>query len=139
MIERQFLQPSDMWARVENGELLYVPGSMSVLDLLLKMQTTRLHLALVVDEYGGTDGLVSIEDLVAYRRSAEPTVRREAEVNLPTSFGEYTAFGYRSTVDGVEHVALVHGEIGDGEHGGEGFEHKGSGADTSAASPANRS
>lgn len=45
-------------------ELLYVPGSMSVIDLLLKMQTTRLHLALVVDEYGGTDGLVSIEDLV---------------------------------------------------------------------------
>lgn len=45
-------------------ELLYVPDSMSVLDLLLKMQTTRLHLALVVDEYGGTDGLVSIEDLV---------------------------------------------------------------------------
>ena len=45
-------------------ELLYVPGSMSVLDLLLKMQTTRLHLALVVDEYGGTDGLVSIEDLI---------------------------------------------------------------------------
>jgi len=45
-------------------ELLYVPGSMSVLGLLLKMQTTRLHLALVVDEYGGTDGLVSIEDLV---------------------------------------------------------------------------
>jgi CBS domain containing-hemolysin-like protein len=45
-------------------ELLYVPGSMSVLDLLLKMQTTRLHLALVVDEYGGTDGLVSIENLV---------------------------------------------------------------------------
>jgi CBS domain containing-hemolysin-like protein len=45
-------------------EILYVPASMSVLDLLLKMQTTRLHLALVVDEYGGTDGLVSIEDLV---------------------------------------------------------------------------
>jgi CBS domain containing-hemolysin-like protein len=45
-------------------EILYVPDSMSVLDLLLKMQTTRLHLALVVDEYGGTDGLVSIEDLV---------------------------------------------------------------------------
>ena len=45
-------------------DLLYVPGSMSGLDLLLKMQTTRLHLALVVDEYGGTDGLVSIEDLI---------------------------------------------------------------------------
>jgi CBS domain containing-hemolysin-like protein len=45
-------------------ELIYVPGSMSVLDLLLKMQTSQLHLALVVDEYGGSDGLVSIEDLV---------------------------------------------------------------------------
>ena len=45
-------------------EILYVPPSMPVLDLLLKMQSSRLHLALVVDEYGGTDGLVSIEDLV---------------------------------------------------------------------------
>ncbi|MFD6918339.1 bifunctional 3,4-dihydroxy-2-butanone-4-phosphate synthase/GTP cyclohydrolase II [Streptomyces virginiae] len=58
--------------------------------------------------------IISIEDLIAYRRSAEPTVRREAEVSLPTTFGEFTAYGYRSTVDGVEHVALVHGEIGDG-------------------------
>ena len=45
-------------------DLLYVPASMSVLDLLLRMQTTQIHLALVVDEYGGTDGLVSIEDLI---------------------------------------------------------------------------
>jgi CBS domain containing-hemolysin-like protein len=37
---------------------------MSVLDLLLRMQLSRRHLALVVDEYGGTDGLVTIEDLV---------------------------------------------------------------------------
>ncbi|MFE0646291.1 bifunctional 3,4-dihydroxy-2-butanone-4-phosphate synthase/GTP cyclohydrolase II [Streptomyces sp. NPDC058877] len=59
--------------------------------------------------------IISIEDLIAYRRSAEPTVRREAEVHLPTAHGEFTAYGYRSTVDGVEHVALVHGEIGDGE------------------------
>ncbi|MFG3371214.1 bifunctional 3,4-dihydroxy-2-butanone-4-phosphate synthase/GTP cyclohydrolase II [Streptomyces sp. NPDC048156] len=59
--------------------------------------------------------IISIEDLIAYRRSSEPTVRREAEVNLPTAFGDFTAYGYRSTVDGVEHVALVHGEIGDGK------------------------
>ena len=45
-------------------EILYVPPSMPVLDLLLRMQSSRLHLALVVDEYGGTDGLVSIEDLI---------------------------------------------------------------------------
>ncbi|MFE7765473.1 bifunctional 3,4-dihydroxy-2-butanone-4-phosphate synthase/GTP cyclohydrolase II [Streptomyces sp. NPDC057438] len=59
--------------------------------------------------------IISIEDLIAYRRSAEPTVRREAKTRLPTAFGDFTAYGYRSTVDGVEHVALVHGEIGDGE------------------------
>lgn len=58
--------------------------------------------------------IISIEDLIAYRRSAEPTVRREAEVSLPTAFGDFTAYGYRSTVDGVEHVALVHGEIDGG-------------------------
>jgi hemolysin (HlyC) family protein len=45
-------------------DMLFVPGAMPALDLLLKMQATRMHLALVVDEYGGTDGLVSIEDLV---------------------------------------------------------------------------
>ena len=45
-------------------EILYAPPTMSVLDLLSKMQTTRIHLALVVDEYGGADGVVSIEDIV---------------------------------------------------------------------------
>jgi CBS domain containing-hemolysin-like protein len=45
-------------------EVLFVPPAMPALDLLLKMQTSRIHLALVVDEYGGTDGLLSIEDLV---------------------------------------------------------------------------
>ncbi|MEV6754511.1 bifunctional 3,4-dihydroxy-2-butanone-4-phosphate synthase/GTP cyclohydrolase II [Streptomyces sp. NPDC051214] len=59
--------------------------------------------------------IISIEDLIAYRGSSEPTVRREAEVRLPTAFGEFTAYGYRSTVDGVEHVALVHGEVGEGD------------------------
>jgi CBS domain containing-hemolysin-like protein len=45
-------------------EILFAPPSMPVLDLLAKMQTTRIHLALVVDEYGGTDGVVSMEDIV---------------------------------------------------------------------------
>ena len=44
--------------------VLFVPPSMPALNLLLRMQSTHVHLALVVDEYGGTDGLVSIEDLV---------------------------------------------------------------------------
>jgi hemolysin (HlyC) family protein len=45
-------------------KLLYVPPSMRAIDLLAQMQASRVHLALVVDEYGGTDGLVSIEDIV---------------------------------------------------------------------------
>jgi len=45
-------------------DILFVPPSMPVLDLLLKMQTSHTHLALVIDEYGGTDGLVSIEDII---------------------------------------------------------------------------
>jgi magnesium and cobalt transporter len=52
---------------IETGiirKLLYVPPSMRAIDLLAQMQAARLHLALVVDEYGGTDGLVSIEDIV---------------------------------------------------------------------------
>ncbi|ESR25876.1 hemolysin family protein [Lutibaculum baratangense] len=45
-------------------QVLYVPPSMPAGDLLVKMQATRAHMAIVVDEYGGTDGLVTIEDLV---------------------------------------------------------------------------
>jgi CBS domain containing-hemolysin-like protein len=44
--------------------VLYVPPSMPATNLLIRMQATRIHMALVVDEYGGTDGLVTIEDLV---------------------------------------------------------------------------
>jgi CBS domain containing-hemolysin-like protein len=44
--------------------VLFVPPSMPAISLLIRMQTSRVHMALVVDEYGGTDGLVTIEDLV---------------------------------------------------------------------------
>jgi CBS domain containing-hemolysin-like protein len=45
-------------------EILFGPPSMRLIDLLVRMQATRIHLSLVIDEYGGTDGLVSIEDIV---------------------------------------------------------------------------
>lgn len=44
--------------------VLFVPPSMPAVDLLVRMQATRTHLALVIDEYGGTDGLIALEDLV---------------------------------------------------------------------------
>lgn len=45
-------------------DVLFVPASMPAVNLLLRMQSTPVHLALVVDEYGGTDGLVTIENLI---------------------------------------------------------------------------
>jgi 3,4-dihydroxy 2-butanone 4-phosphate synthase / GTP cyclohydrolase II len=58
--------------------------------------------------------LVSIADLVTYRRRTENLVTRIAEAKLPTRHGGFAAVGYRSTVDATEHLALVRGDIGDG-------------------------
>ena len=55
--------PKSAIARIKRP-ILFAPPSMRALDLLLKMQATHTHLALVIDEYGGTDGLVSIEDII---------------------------------------------------------------------------
>ncbi len=56
--------PDDVSIARIKRDILFAPPSMPTLELLLKMQTTHRHLALVIDEYGGTDGLVSIEDLI---------------------------------------------------------------------------
>ncbi|MGZ6744283.1 MAG: bifunctional 3,4-dihydroxy-2-butanone-4-phosphate synthase/GTP cyclohydrolase II [Nocardioides sp.] len=55
--------------------------------------------------------MISIEDLVRYRRRVETLVERVAETRLPTRHGEFTAYGYRITVDDSEHIALVYGDI----------------------------
>jgi len=58
--------------------------------------------------------LITIADLIAYRRRFEKQVERVAEARIPTAYGEFTAIGFDSLLDGVEHIALVAGEIGDG-------------------------
>jgi 3,4-dihydroxy 2-butanone 4-phosphate synthase / GTP cyclohydrolase II len=58
--------------------------------------------------------LISIADLIAYRRRFEKQVERVAEARIPTVYGEFRAIGFDSLLDGVEHIALVTGEIGDG-------------------------
>ncbi len=63
-------------------------------------------------EHGLT--LISIADLIAYRRRTEKQVRAVAEARIPTRHGEFRALGYTSVLDGTDHVALVRGEIGDG-------------------------
>ena len=65
------------------------------------------------DEHGLA--LISIADLVAYRRRHERQVRQVAEARIPTAHGEFRAVGYDSLLDGIEHVALVRGDIGDGQ------------------------
>src|SRR6188472_2748101 len=60
------------------------------------------------DEHGLA--MISIEDLVRWRRRNEVLVDRVAETRLPTSHGDFTAFGYRITVDDSEHIALVYGD-----------------------------
>src|SRR5438128_251254 len=58
--------------------------------------------------------LISIADLIEYRRKREVLVERVAEATIPTGWGEFRAYAYESLVDGRTHVALVRGEIGDG-------------------------
>ena len=60
------------------------------------------------DEHGLR--LISIEQMVHHRRRTENYVERVAVTRLPTDYGDFTAFGYRITVDGSEHVALVYGD-----------------------------
>ncbi|HEX2357356.1 MAG TPA: bifunctional 3,4-dihydroxy-2-butanone-4-phosphate synthase/GTP cyclohydrolase II [Micromonosporaceae bacterium] len=58
--------------------------------------------------------LISIADLIAYRRRTEKQVERVVEARIPTRYGVFRAVGYRAEHDAAEHVALVYGDVGDG-------------------------
>jgi 3,4-dihydroxy 2-butanone 4-phosphate synthase/GTP cyclohydrolase II len=59
--------------------------------------------------------MITIADLIDYRRHNEKQVARVAEARVPTAHGVFRAVGYDGILDGIEHIALVFGEIGDGE------------------------
>jgi 3,4-dihydroxy 2-butanone 4-phosphate synthase/GTP cyclohydrolase II len=59
--------------------------------------------------------LISIADLIAWRRRTEKQVSRVAEAKIPTRHGEFLAVGYESVLDSTDHVALVKGDLGDGQ------------------------
>ncbi|KAA9160405.1 bifunctional 3,4-dihydroxy-2-butanone-4-phosphate synthase/GTP cyclohydrolase II [Amycolatopsis acidicola] len=59
--------------------------------------------------------IITIADLIAYRRRTEKQVERVAEARIPLAAGTFRAVGYDSLLDGIEHVAFVYGDIGDGE------------------------
>jgi CBS domain containing-hemolysin-like protein len=83
-------------------DILFVPQSMTLATLFLKMQSSRIHLALVVDEYGGTDGLVSMEDLVEQIVGAiDDEHDVESALVLDRPGGAYEADG-RAPIDELE-------------------------------------
>jgi magnesium and cobalt transporter len=108
-----FIHAKDVlaWRGVETGftptkilrKVLFVSPSMQVLELLLEMRVVRAHLALVVDEYGGVDGLVTIEDLVEeIVGEIEDEHDNSPEVKLTKiSVGEYIADA-RVTLEALE-------------------------------------
>lgn len=97
--------------------VLFVPPSMPALDLLVKMQATRTHMALVIDEYGGTEGLVSIEDLVEmivgdiedeHDADAEPEIERQDD-------GSYVVDARASLEDVSEQLSTDLDKMSDAE------------------------
>jgi 3,4-dihydroxy 2-butanone 4-phosphate synthase/GTP cyclohydrolase II len=58
--------------------------------------------------------MISLAQLIAYRRRRESLVAKVVETRLPTRYGEFRVVGYRSAIDGVDHLALVKGNIADG-------------------------
>src|SRR5437773_3178851 len=84
-------------------EIMHPDGTMARLPELRR----------VAEEHGLT--IISIADLIAYRRKREKLVRKVAEATIPTEFGRFTASAYESLVDGRVHVAMVMGEVGDGQ------------------------
>jgi CBS domain containing-hemolysin-like protein len=95
-------------------EILYAPPSMPALDLLAKMQATRIHLALVIDEYGGSDGLISIEDLVELIVGDIADEHDEAETPAVTRQGDgsFVATG-RAGLDDVRAVIGEEFDVGE--------------------------
>ena len=65
------------------------------------------------DEHGLM--MISIEDLITYRRLHEQQMKRVTSTRLPTEFGEFTAYGFQDEFDGTENIALVYGDISDGK------------------------
>ncbi|MGB2799045.1 MAG: bifunctional 3,4-dihydroxy-2-butanone-4-phosphate synthase/GTP cyclohydrolase II [Dehalococcoidia bacterium] len=74
----------------------------------------RLPQLEVVAEQHGLK-IVTVADLIAYRRRTEKLIRRVAEANLPTQYGDFTAIAYKSVTDPDQHVALVKGDISEEE------------------------
>ena len=126
----EITQPGHVFPlRYEEGGVLVRPGHTEAAVDLARM--AGLSPAGVISEIVNDDGtmkrgqqlrdfadehglaMISIEQLIHHRRRHENHVVRVAETKLPTAHGDFRAYGYRITIDGSEHVALVHGDPAD--------------------------
>jgi len=80
----------------EDGTMARVPD----LQIFVKMHNLKL---------------ITLKDLIAYRRQSEKLIERVANINLPTDYGDFRALGYLSILDQKEHLALVKGTVDDGK------------------------
>ena len=85
-------------------DLLFVPPSMKSRELLLKMQDSRVHMALVVDEYGGTDGLLTIENLIEEIVGEIEDEHSDAEVHKINIYENFIDIPARATIQEVEEI-----------------------------------
>jgi 3,4-dihydroxy 2-butanone 4-phosphate synthase/GTP cyclohydrolase II len=88
------LEPAGVLAEVVNDD-----GTMARLP----------QLQAFADEHGLQ--LITIADLIRYRRHREKLVRRVSEARIPTKYGDFTAYVFESLLDGVEHIAFVRGDV----------------------------
>ncbi len=99
-------------------DLLNIAGldGTAVLGMLIKDDGSAAKMP-DIEVFADENGLkiASIEDLIAYRRETECYVIREAEANLPTAFGTFKMVGFVNQLNGEHHVALVKGEISEGD------------------------
>ena len=85
-------------------DILFVPPSMKSRELLLKMQVSRIHMALVVDEYGGTDGLLTIENLIEEIVGEIEDEHSETEVYKINIYENFIDVPARTTIQEVEEI-----------------------------------
>lgn len=108
----------DLDVRTLLRAVLYVPSSMRVLDLLARMRAGRTHMGVVVDEYGGTDGLVTIEDLVEEIVGDIEDEHDEDEAKLLEAIGD-DLYEADARLPLGELEAALHQDFADDEIGGE--------------------
>jgi 3,4-dihydroxy 2-butanone 4-phosphate synthase/GTP cyclohydrolase II len=104
-------------AAVDLAGLAGLRPSGALCGLVSTIDPTRMAHGPELDHFAHAHGLqrITVSDLVAYRMRFEKLVERRVTTTMPLPAGPFTAVGYRSRLDGREHLALVHGVIGDGD------------------------